>query len=222
MALVTAERVTSYDNAGFQMMYWYQPAKEQIRCVSCLPNGSAPKYDIEASRNGLFMSDDGRTFFGSKDSLVDIDTNGLWDTYEFVDNRPQLISSGTFYEDQGYEYHVGLIGVSHDGVDVYFSTLETLVPNDANGPFYKFYDARTGGGFQPEQLVTPCAAADECHGPQSQGAALTPQGSTVDLGAGGNVKAEKKKKKKHRKAKRAKRKRNRGHAQRQHRGVSAR
>ncbi len=168
MAFVTRERLTPYDNAGHLMMYSWDPLTRSLLCVSCIPDGTPPKYDIEASRNGLFMSNDGRTFFGSKDPLVEIDTNGLWDTYEYVNNRPQLISSGTDDQDQGYEFHTGLIGVSADGVDVYFSTLETLVPQDTNGPFYKFYDARTGGGFQFSPPPAPCAAADECHGAASE------------------------------------------------------
>ncbi len=40
------------------------------------------------------------------------------------------------------------MGVSPNGVDVYFSTFDTLVPQDLNGAFLKFYDARTGGGFE--------------------------------------------------------------------------
>ena len=45
--------------------------------------------------NGLFMSDDGRTFFSTKAALVPFDTNGKIDVYEYTEGRPQLISSGT-------------------------------------------------------------------------------------------------------------------------------
>ena len=41
------------------------------------------------------MSDDGRTFFSTTDALVAQDTNGIVDSYEFVRNRPQLLTSGT-------------------------------------------------------------------------------------------------------------------------------
>ena len=82
------------------------------------------------------------------------DTNGKVDVYEYTEGRPQLISSGTASTDTwggGLLIYpamtVGLEGVSADGVDVYFSTFETLVPQDHNGEFIKFYDARTGGGF---------------------------------------------------------------------------
>ena len=60
--------------------------------------------------------------------------------------------------------HTGLEGISADGTDIYFSTFDTLVPQDGNGSFVKFYDARTGGGFPFTPPALPCSAADECHG----------------------------------------------------------
>ena len=40
------------------------------------------------------MSNDGRTFFYTIDALVPKDTNNLRDVYEYVDGRPQLITTG--------------------------------------------------------------------------------------------------------------------------------
>ena len=51
-----------------------------------------------------------------------------------------------------------------NGLDAYFSTYETLVGQDQNGEYLKFYDARTGGGFPYVPPAAPCEAADECHG----------------------------------------------------------
>ncbi len=100
------------------------------------------------------------------------------DVYEYTEGRPQLISSGTASTDTwggGLLIYpsmtVGLEGVSADGVDVYFSTFDTLVPQDHNGEFIKFYDARTGGGFPFQAPAPPCKAADECHGVGSVGPA---------------------------------------------------
>ena len=59
---------------------------------------------------------------------------------------------------------VGFEGVSANGLDAYFSTYETLVGQDQNGEYLKFYDARTGGGFPYVPPAAPCEAADECHG----------------------------------------------------------
>ena len=62
---------------------------------------------------------------------------------------PQLISSGAGDNEGDLQliFPIGLVGVSQDGTDVYFSTYEELVPEDENGPFLKFYDARVNGGF---------------------------------------------------------------------------
>ena len=95
MAFVTAERLTSYDNAGHLEMYSYTPATGPIVCDSCNPDGNPPTADVHASQNGLFLTEDGRTFFSTTEALVPRDTNEGIDVYEFVDGRPQLITPGT-------------------------------------------------------------------------------------------------------------------------------
>ena len=202
-AFVTASHLSSYDNAGFQEMYTYEPSTEKIQCVSCIPNGDPPTGEVTASLDGLFMSNDGRTFFYTPDALVPQDTNHLHDVYEFVEGRPQLITTGTGFEDTQTTPNqvraAGLEGVSADGINVYFSTYETLVPQDHNGQFMKFYDARTDGGFPYVPPAPPCEAADECHGAGSSPAGELTVASEADLGAGGNA-VRARKKAKHRKA----------------------
>jgi sugar lactone lactonase YvrE len=192
-AFVTASRVTSSDNAGFQEMYSFEPSSGALVCVSCEPRGNPPSGNVQASVHGIFMSNDGRTFFYSPDALVPQDTNGLHDVYEFVEGRPQLITSGLGSSDKqvtvGQVRPAGLEGVSGDGVNVYFSTYDTLVPQDRNGQFLKFYDARTGGGFPIVPPATPCAAADECHGAGNSLPEAPTIASEADLGAGGNAAA---------------------------------
>ena len=82
------------------------------------------------------MSDDGRTFFATREALVPQDTDGIIDVYEFVGGRPQLISTGTGTRDFGASglvqiffvpEHIGLEAVSHDGTDVFFTTYDSLV-----------------------------------------------------------------------------------------------
>ena len=116
--------MTSYDNHGFAEMYSYDVDQRKLVCVSCLPSGAAPTADVDGSARGLFMSDDGRTFFTTRDSLVDADINGLRDTYEYTEGRPQLISTGLASIDTGLLgcFKAGLVGVSHDGVNVYIAT----------------------------------------------------------------------------------------------------
>jgi hypothetical protein len=203
-AIVTGTQLTAYETSGFREMYSFDPDKptNRIICVSCSPTGAAPTSDVRAAENGLFMSDDGRTFFSSKDALVPFDTNGLRDVYEYVDGRPQLISAGTGNQDTwggGLLIYpsmtTGLEGVSHDGVDVYFSTFDTLVPQDQNGEFIKFYDARSGGGFPFEEPRPPCKAADECHAGGSPALAPAQVGTGAVLGKTGNLRKTKKCKK---------------------------
>lgn len=189
--LLTASSLTSYDTAGHQEMYSYEPGSGDLICVSCRPDGDPPATDVAASGNGRFMSDDGRLFFSTGDPLVPQDTDGLRDVYEYVDGGPHLISSGTSIQDtwpsQLFPSSVaGLEAVSRNGVDVFFSTFDTLVPQDHNGQFLKFYDARTGGGFPVGATPAPCAAADECHGVGGTAPAGSAMKTEALLGAGGN------------------------------------
>ena len=95
MAFVTASQVTPYENAGHLEMYTYEPSTERLLCVSCNPSGAPPTSDVYASQDGLFLTNDGRTFFSTEESLVPNDTNQGQDVYEYVEGRPQLITPGT-------------------------------------------------------------------------------------------------------------------------------
>ena len=204
-AFVTTSRITAYDNRGFAEMYRYDAETEKVQCVSCRPDGSAPHDDVLGSEGGRFLADDGRVFFDTTEPLEPRDTNaGIngvsgkpvgSDVYEFVDGRPQLISSGTRTDEVGGAgSSPGLYGVSADGVDVYFGTTDTLVGQDRNGEQLKFYDARTNGGFSFVPPPAPCASADECHGPPTVPPAPLPGGTGARLGASGNARRAHKRK----------------------------
>jgi hypothetical protein len=208
MAFITASKVTAYENGGFSAMYSYDSATEQVTCNSCAATGQPASADVFGSQNGLFMTDDGRTFFSTEEAIVAQDTNASEDVYEFGDGRPQLITSGTaaglhnLSAVIGVSTLPGLVGVSGDGTDVYFATFEHLVGQDQNGQQLKIYDARTNGGFP---FVTPppsCAAADECHGPGSSPPASLPDGTGAAVTAHAKQVARKRshrKRKRHRK-----------------------
>ena len=223
MAFVTNSVVTQYNNAGHTEMYTYEPSTRKLLCVSCIPSGLPPTSDILASEDGLFMTNDGRTFFSTSDSLVHGDTNEGEDVYEFVDGRPQLITPGTgdsAIEGGGsVESPSGLVGVSANGTDVYFSTRDTLVSGDHNGNFLKFYDARSGGGFSAPPPPPSCAAADECHGPGAEPPTALKNG-TGAFSPGGNV-VPPALKKHHKKQHRRSHRRHRSHVARRNRGGGA-
>jgi hypothetical protein len=210
MAFITETQISAYDNDGFAEMFTYDPDARRLVCVSCLPDGSKPTSEVEGSQNGSFMTDDGRAFFSTGEALTPRDANGIRDIYEYVGGRAQLISSGTGDNDGTFgDTPIGLVGVSADGTDAFISTYETLVGQDENGQFLKFYDARVGGGFPFNKPAAPCAAADECHGPASLQPPPRQIGSGASLGAGGNASATQPKKKKAKKKKRKKSKRHR-------------
>jgi hypothetical protein len=200
MAFVSEDRLTSYDNAGHLEMYSYTPATGAIVCDSCRPDGQPPTADVAASQDGLFLTSDGRAFFSTPEPLVPQDTNQGTDVYEFVDGRPQLITPGTGTATAGtgsfggggggnlvsVDEIPGLVAVSANGTDVYFSTFDSLISEDHNGNFLKFYDARTNGGIAQPTPVPPCAAAEECHGPGTEAPQLPTQGTAANL-AGGNA-----------------------------------
>jgi hypothetical protein len=213
--ILTASNLTGYDARGRREMYTYDAESGKVRCASCRPDGAPPKSTTTASESGPFMSDDGRVFFNTKEELSPRDVNGrITDVYEFVNGRPQLISSGTASRDLTAASQlinvaaipkpavVGLESVSADGNDVFFSTYDSLVPQDQNGPLLKFYDARSGGGFLVPPTFAECEAADECHAAGSQAPPPPAVGTEARLGSSGNVKKPAAKKKHHRKHRR--------------------
>ena len=134
-------------------MYLYEPATAQGRLRLLHPQRRAARPPTStASQDGLFMTNDGRAFFAHRTTRWSTrDTNKAQDVYEYVDGRPQLITTGHRRDPQsagGFVQRLlnppGLVGVSADGRDVYFSTYDTLVRQDHNGLFLKFYDARSG------------------------------------------------------------------------------
>jgi hypothetical protein len=222
MAFVTKTKIGAYENDGHAEMYRYDPQERTLLCVSCKPDGSSPTSDVEGSQNGNFMTEDGRAFFSTEDALVPRDANGIRDVYEYVGGRAQLITTGTGdNEGTGKNNKVGLVGVSADGTDAFVSTYETLVGQDENGPFLKFYDARVNGGFPFNKPAAPCAAADECHGEGSSSPVAPTIGTGAGLGAGGNVTEAAQRKQAKRRRARCRRQRA-GHRRRCHRRREAR
>jgi hypothetical protein len=236
-AFLTATSLTSYDDAGQAMLYLYNADAQAMTCVSCLPSGDPPptrefpfRERVWTSLNGIFLTDDGRPFFTTPDPLVPRDTNRDNDVYEWTGGRAQLITTGIGEKTRRYEVsgsnffgknlQVALAGVSADGVDVYFTTTDTLVAQDHNGAFQKIYDARTNGGFPVAAEVAPCKAADECHAPTMPPPVPPSITSTADLGAGGNASPRETKRhhRKHRRRHRKHRRRDKAHARQHRRG----
>jgi DNA-binding beta-propeller fold protein YncE len=194
-------QLSAYDNEGKAEIYRYDPAAaaESILCVSCDPSDAPPSgdaalrnegggLDVAASTRIPNVTDDGtRVFFESPDRLLPEDANDVTDVYEWTaKGGPDctrtggclaLISSG-----QG-ENGSHLYGMSADGRDVIFFTLEKLLGRDVPGS-PSLYDAREGGGI-PEAAAAKICTGDACQGEGSAPPAL-PAPTSTGLG-GGNV-----------------------------------
>jgi hypothetical protein len=199
-------------------------------CVSCNPGGARPHGQavegngqgielwaaaelpgwIELSRPSRLLTPDGnRLFFESYDSLVQGDSNGKRDVYEWERadsaNACEEIGAGRYVKSAGgclslissgqSAQESELIDASTDGSDVFFSTSSSLVPQDPG--LVDLYDARIGGGF-PQPTKTAACEGEACQGPLSPPNDPTPGSSTLN-GAGNvkEVKAKKAHKKKH-------------------------
>ena len=193
MAFLTAQRLTSYDNAGHLEIYSYTPATGALVCDSCNPDGRPATADTLRQPGRPLPHRRRPHLLLHRRIPLPRDTNGGEDVYEFVDGAPHLITPGTgiaaAYDSSSYvntlDAQPGLVGVSANGTDVYFFTEDTLTAEDRNGHFLKFYDARTNGGFPQPTPAQPCAAAEECHGPGTEAPSPFARGTVATL-SGGN------------------------------------
>ena len=178
-AFASTLSLTGFDTFGHREVFHYDTDTDALDCASCAPTGAAPTSDTTLAL-GLNLSDDGRVFFTSSEALVLRDANGQKDVYEWRNGQLELVSTGLS------QFDSSLLSVTADGVDAFFFTRSTLVPQDQNGNLMKIYTARENGGFLAVPPLPLCAAKDECHGPGTP-VAPPPQIGTFK-GEGGNVK----------------------------------
>jgi hypothetical protein len=180
--------------------YLYDSAGGRLVCASCDPTGEAPlgptalrrtDYEHPWAPQPRYLTDEGRLYFDSVDSLSARDDNeGVEDVYEF---EPQgagkdgtcqrtagcvfLISSGTSTVDSN------LIAVDETGANVFFDTRDQLTLDDKD-ELLDIYDAREGGGLSSESEV----ARAECQGESCQPPVSAPSHQTPNslsfMGAG--------------------------------------
>jgi DNA-binding beta-propeller fold protein YncE len=215
LAFVSSASLTGRDNTDQETgepdpeIYLYDADSNQLFCPSCNATGARP---LGPSRvlgwttpfqQPRYISDDGqKLFFESFDALVQRDTNGKRDVYEF--ERPgagscgagsptfsptiagcvDLISSGVS-SDESY-----LLDASSDGRDVFISTRQKLLSSDTDER-YDVYDARIGGGFPAAAPPPPPCSGEACRLPSTPTPEeATPPSSTFN--GSGNVKPARK------------------------------
>jgi hypothetical protein len=189
-----------YENNGHTEVYRYDGALQELDCASCNPTNAKAAGDASLATNGLSLTDDGRVFFDSDDSLVLRDANNRKDVYQWGPDglgnceppNPNHFASGiclSLISSGSSPFDSSLLSTSADGTDAYFFTHDTLARQDHNGPVTKIYDARENGGFFDVPPPARCAASDECHGPGTV-AANPPPIRTV-IGSPGNFRSKK-------------------------------
>ena len=169
--------------------YIYDAQADTLVCPGCNPvDGQRRFAELPAQTYPTSVSvyrpqvvrDDGHVFFHTAARLVEADTNGKVDVYEWDGQKPVLISTGQGNGD------ATLADVSADGRDVFFFTDQRLVAADADSAV-DLYDARVGGGLASQAAsppgVAPCAA-DNCQGSPTSKPRPVAAGSVSFAGSG--------------------------------------
>jgi hypothetical protein len=167
---------------GCREAYVYDAAANDgagdLRCASCIPNGAEATTSasfIQIGQLGLglstdtrilnhVLSDDGRyVFFNTEEKLVEEDTNGVADAYEYdtETHEVHLISTGTD-SDRSF-----FLDASPDGHDAFFITRAQLRSSDLDQSF-DLYDARIDGAPDPGPPNIAECLGDACPGLASE------------------------------------------------------
>jgi hypothetical protein len=213
-------KLTPYDNTGCENaegcteIYRYDDEDKGLVCVSC-NFGNPAKHDarLENLRFLLPMaivhnvSDDGsRIFLETVEPLVEGDTDGLNDVYEWQAGSGGGDSIGLISSGKSIDYPLSpivelagvsaaavpppntLLSVTPDAGNVVFLSQDALVDGAPEGGV-AIYDARTGGGFPTPSVPTACLE-DGCKPAPAQGPPTSSPGSASEsLRGRGNVKS---------------------------------
>ena len=203
LAFLSLAPLTGYDNTGpcetdhaggylpgpCPEVFLYQAASGKLRCPSCNKSGAAPLgWSVLRRTRESYLSEDGRLFFDSQDSLSPFDTNeGVEDVYQYEpegvgscahgEGCVALISAGAGAVDSNF------LAADRSGANVFFTSRDRLVAKDKD-EMIDLYDARIGGGIAAETETQ----RSECQGEACQPAPAPPDppnlGSTALRGAG--------------------------------------
>ena len=204
LAFESKAQLTSYENNGHTEIYRYDDVAKSLECVSCSPTAPAVADARFENLVSLYnpmvvnnLSGDGsRVFFETPEALVEGDTDGVNDIYEWQagegGSTVELISSGksvvypSILEEQGYVPKPNtILGITPTGEDVIFVSLEALVTGAGEGGASAIYDARVGGGF-PAPATPPVCLEEACRPAATPAPSLLMPQSGAN-GANGNV-----------------------------------
>ncbi len=222
LAFLSRTPLTGYDNTGpcesdheggfvealCPEAFLYDSATGELHCASCNPSNARPLgwtvlrviFEVPGSIDQpRYLTDSGRLYFDSEDSLVPADTNhGAEDVYQFEapgtgtcvreEGCVSLVSAGRGGADSNF------LAIDEDATNVFFTTRDRLLPVDKD-ELVDLYDAREAGGFAFESESPPSVCSGEtCQPPPPS---IPPQAlpSSV-LADSGNAKPKPKKCKK--------------------------
>jgi hypothetical protein len=229
----TSALVPGRQTGGRAQIYLYDANRDELSCVSCAPDGTAPSAQAfltpstlggktsfipaqtssgRAGRHALNVSGDGTLFFQTASSLLPADSNGKVDVYEWRGGRLGLISSGSGSEDAIFA------GASADGSTAFFSSADSLAPGAQAGVAH-IYAARVGGGAAPPAAPLPPCGGGDCRGATAGTTDQPGAGSSLFSGPGnprakgrGHQRREHHRKQSHRKRRQRRTNRNHGGA----------
>ncbi len=199
VAFVSKAQLTGYDNTGpcavkasgpCAEVFLYDSATRTLTCPSCNPSGgrrplggsslalipNPPGVD-ESLLQPRYLTDSGRLYFDTQDSLSPFDTNGrAEDVYQYepagvgtcerVGGCVSLVSAGRGDVDSNFAT------IDATGKSVFFTTREQLAAADRD-KLFDLYVAREEGGFPAQPETVPCQG-EACQPQISPPAAATP------------------------------------------------
>ncbi len=148
-----------------------------------IPNPGYFEDDYPESRFVAVSANGAYVFFMSSDGLSPDAVTGHSSVYEYHAGEVSLVSDGHDLSAEGSR----LLGADESGQDVFFTSDDSLVPQDVDTQ-EDIYDARIGGGFAAQPVQSGCSE-DTCQGPLA-GAFQPPTPTTPSsAGEGGAVPA---------------------------------
>jgi hypothetical protein len=151
---------------------------------------------VSALYQSRYLTDEGRLFFNSPDSLVPAATNHKENVYEYEPSGVGSCESPTggcvsLISDGASEHESAFLEATPDGSSVFFLTESRLLPQDTDSAF-DIYDARECTGtapcLSPPALApAPCAEIEECRPAQPPQQIPDAASGTAAFSGGGNV-----------------------------------
>jgi hypothetical protein len=154
LVFTSRTNLTGYDSSGEGEVYLYEEGRDSLICVSCSVTG-APR-TTDSFLRGYPNGDASVVAFATKERMSPADTDQAEDVYRWKDGDISLVSGGRS------ALKSRLVGIDESGASIFFSSYDSLAPQDVDGGDQDLYVSRAGGGFlAPDAGSAPCQG-DSC------------------------------------------------------------